>query len=84
MNPRRDFRIPFFPCKLARPEECREGDTEGCSEVGGVKTPVGGEELDDGDEEVRREREAFAIGFVTVESSTAADSEVDKGVVKDL
>jgi len=84
MNPRRDFRIPFFPCKFARPEECCEGDTEGCSEIGGVETFVGGEEIDDGDEEVRREGETFAVGFVAVDSPPTADSEVHKGVVEDL
>ena len=84
MNLRRDFRIPFFPCKFARPEESCEGNTECCPEIGGVETFVAREEIDDGDEEVRRERETFTVGFVAVDPPPTTDSEINKGVVEDL
>ena len=49
---RRDLRIPFFPGKFARSEECSECDTECCFEVGGAKACIEGEQFDNKDEEV--------------------------------
>ena len=81
---RRDLRIPFFPGKFARSEECSECDTECCFEVGGVQACIEGEQFDNRDEEVRGKRETFAVGFIAVDSSAATNGEVNVWVIKDF
>ena len=84
MSARRDLRIPFFPGKFARSEERSKGDTECCFEVGGIKTCVEREQVDNGDEEVGGKWEAFTVWFVAVDSSTATNGKVDIWVIKDF
>lgn len=73
ISARRDLRIPFFPSKFARSEEHSKSDTECCFEVGGIKTCVEREQVDNGDEEVGDKWEAFTVQFVAVDSSTTTN-----------